>query len=247
MHSHTRTTRPLAAVGIVRRSEGAFVALAAVVALAAGMLTKQYVATSNGLGSPALAATLSTGEAVDAGDANDVGGVVDPLNEPAETAEEIAAASAELALAPARVFEPDSTPPEFDPQTRWFNGRPIRPVRTMQMVVTAYSPDARSCAGTDDGITASLHHVSTNGHRSVAADTRLLPLGSMLTIPGYDADRVVPVLDRGGAIKGRRLDVLFPTHAEARAWGVKKVTVTVWGYADGEASCNWRQYRDGKK
>lgn len=245
MHFQTRTTRPLSAVGTIRRSEGAFVGLAAVVALAAGMLTKQFVSTSNGLGNPALAATLSTGET--AQDNIVASDVLDPLNEPAETAEDIAAASAELALAPARVFEPDSTPAEFDPQTRWFNGRPIRPVRTMQMVVTAYSPDARSCAGTDDGITASLHHVSTNGHRSVAADTRLLPLGSMLTIPGYDADRVVPVLDRGGAIKGRRLDVLFPTHAEARAWGVKKVTVTVWGYADGEANCNWRQYRDGKK
>src|SRR5687768_6326538 len=28
---------------------------------------------------------------------------------------------------------------------RWFNGRPVRPQRTMTMTVTAYSPDERSC------------------------------------------------------------------------------------------------------
>src|SRR5436190_75213 len=31
-----------------------------------------------------------------------------------------------------------------DADVRWFNGRPIRPLRTMRMLVTAYSPDAQS-------------------------------------------------------------------------------------------------------
>jgi hypothetical protein len=31
-----------------------------------------------------------------------------------------------------------------DVNTRWFNGRRIRPVKTITMVVTAYSPDERS-------------------------------------------------------------------------------------------------------
>jgi len=34
-------------------------------------------------------------------------------------------------------------------------------------------------------------------------------------------------LDRGGAIKGDKLDVFFPTHEEALAWGRKMVPVTV--------------------
>lgn len=130
-----------------------------------------------------------------------------------------------------------------DPRTRFFNGRPIRPARTMTMIVTAYSPDERSCGDSADGITATLHHVETNGFRLVAADTRLLPFGSMLTIPGYDAGRVVPVLDRGGAIKGHRLDVLFPTHEQARAWGVRKLRVTVWEYADGKPKDDPRKLR----
>jgi 3D (Asp-Asp-Asp) domain-containing protein len=131
----------------------------------------------------------------------------------------------------------------LDPRTRFFNGRPIRPARTMTMIVTAYSPDERSCGDSADGITATLHHVETNGFRLVAADTRLLPFGSMLTIPGYDAGRVVPVLDRGGAIKGHRLDVLFPTHEQARAWGVRKLRVTVWEYADGKPKDDPRRLR----
>jgi len=46
--------------------------------------------------------------------------------------------------------------------------------------------------------------------------------GTMLDIPGYGT---VPVLDRGGAIKGNRLDVFFATHQEALNWGVKILTV----------------------
>ncbi|MFN0132964.1 MAG: 3D domain-containing protein [Phycisphaerales bacterium] len=130
-----------------------------------------------------------------------------------------------------------------DTSIRWFDGRPIRPARTMSMVVTAYSPDWRSCGDSDDGLTATLHPVSTNGHRLVAADTRLLPFGSMLTIPGYDNGQVVPVLDVGGAIKGHRLDLLFPTHEEARQWGRKRMTVTVWEYADGKPAPSARKSR----
>ena len=111
------------------------------------------------------------------------------------------------------------------------------------MVVTAYSPDARSCGPFADGMTATLHHISTNGTKLVAADPKLLPYGAMLTIPGYDSGNVVPVLDCGGAIKGNRLDVLFPTHEEARKWGVRKVRVTVWDYADGLPRENPRKKR----
>jgi 3D (Asp-Asp-Asp) domain-containing protein len=118
-------------------------------------------------------------------------------------------------------------------EVRYFNGRPIRPVRTMTMIVTAYSPDERSCGKWADGITASGYSVWTNGMKLVAADTRILPFGSLLSIPGYDHENVVPVLDRGGAIKGKRLDVLYPTHERALRWGVQELEVTVWDYADG--------------
>lgn len=113
-----------------------------------------------------------------------------------------------------------------------FNGRPLRAVRELTMKVTAYSPDARSCGKWADGNTASGYSVWTNGMKLVAADTDLLPFHSIVSIPGYNGDRPVPVLDRGGAIKGRRLDVLYPTHERALQWGVQELSVTVWEYAD---------------
>lgn len=123
-------------------------------------------------------------------------------------------------------------PISLNTAVRYFNGKPIRPLRTVWMTVTAYSPDARSCGQWADGITASNKSIWTNGMKLVAADTRQLPLGTMLSIPGYDAGATVPVLDRGGAIKGDRLDLLFPSHDEALQWGIKRLPVTIWQYAD---------------
>jgi 3D (Asp-Asp-Asp) domain-containing protein len=139
--------------------------------------------------------------------------------------------------------EPASGQKFYPVGTKFFDGRPVRAAKTIEMIVTAYSPDARSCAGSDDDLTATLHHVTTNGFKLVAADPRLLSYGSMLSIPGYDQGRIVPVLDCGGKIKGNRLDVLFPTHEEAVKWGVKRMKVTVYEYADGKPKTNPRKVR----
>ncbi|MFG0260404.1 MAG: 3D domain-containing protein [Phycisphaerales bacterium JB041] len=128
-------------------------------------------------------------------------------------------------------------------QVRWFNGRPVRPARVVWMTVTAYSPDARSCGQFADGITATLHSVETNGGHLVAADTRLFPFGSMLSVEGYDEGNIVPVLDRGGAIKGHHIDLLMPTHKQARQWGVKRMPVVVWEFADGKPMEDPRKFR----
>jgi 3D (Asp-Asp-Asp) domain-containing protein len=136
-----------------------------------------------------------------------------------------------------------SDEPAIDPETRWFNGRPVRPVRKIWMTITAYSPDEASCGDSADGITATLHDVTTNASRLVAADPRILKYGSLLSIQGYDDGLIVPVLDCGGKIKGHRLDVLFPTHEQARAWGVRRMQVTLWGYADGKPADDPRKLR----
>jgi 3D (Asp-Asp-Asp) domain-containing protein len=128
-------------------------------------------------------------------------------------------------------------------EARWFNGRRARVARTIMMKVTAYSPDARSCGDSADGLTATMHPVTTNGGSLVAADQRVLPYGTMLSVPGYDEGRIVPVLDCGGAIKGDHIDVLFPTHEAAMEWGVKMLPVTVWEYADGQPAEDVRSER----
>lgn len=110
---------------------------------------------------------------------------------------------------------------------------PVRPtlagpkLRTMLMEVTAYCPCPKCCGPRAQGITASGRRVSYNGGRFVAADTRLLKFKTKLIIPGYAGAQPVEVIDRGGAIKGNKLDVYFPTHQEARKWGRQKLLVTV--------------------
>lgn len=94
------------------------------------------------------------------------------------------------------------------------------------MEVTAYCPCPKCCGAQAVGITASGLNVSYNAGRFVAADTDVLPFGTKVLVPGYDA-QPVEVIDRGGAIRGNRLDVFFPTHEEALRWGRRIVAVTV--------------------
>lgn len=236
--------------------EGAGLGALAVIVSLSAIVTKEMQSR----GSLAALVAMNAPVAVAAGEVAPVAFAADPLNavaveEPAPVEAE-AEAEAEVvveeiaAAAPAVEADLVGAVPagmENDPNLRWFNGRPVRPVRTMWMKVTAYSPDHRSCGKWADGITASLHSVFANNMKLVAADSRILPLGSMITVPGYGDDDIVPVLDRGGAIKGHRLDVLYPTHEIARKWGVKRLKVTVWEYADGEPAGNWRKIRDSKK
>lgn len=57
---------------------------------------------------------------------------------------------------------------------------------------------------------------------TIAADLKVFPFGTRLRVPGYGVGRVE---DIGGAIKGRHIDVWFPSHAEARRWGARWLKV----------------------
>ena len=96
------------------------------------------------------------------------------------------------------------------------------------MLVTAYCPCSRCCGTHSDGKTASGKSIRANGAMFVAADTRLLPFHTRLSVPGYYQGVPVPVYDRGGRIKGRRLDVFFRSHAEAKRWGARWLDVSVY-------------------
>ena len=60
---------------------------------------------------------------------------------------------------------------------------------------------------------------------TIAADPRLFAFGTKIIVPGYGPGVVE---DIGGAIKGRHIDLWFPTHREAREWGRRTLTVTVY-------------------
>lgn len=96
---------------------------------------------------------------------------------------------------------------------------------TVRMRVTAYCPCAKCCGEWSDGVTATGHKIF-QGDRFAAADRRYA-FGTEMVIAGYNNGEVVRVLDRGGAIKGDRLDVFFNTHEEALQWGVQYIDVKI--------------------
>ncbi|MBL7153071.1 MAG: 3D domain-containing protein [Phycisphaerae bacterium] len=97
--------------------------------------------------------------------------------------------------------------------------------RTVQMRVTAYCPCEKCCGKYSDGITASGHKIRP-GDVFVAAD-RKYAMDTEMIIAGYNKTEPVKVLDRGGAIRGDRLDVFFYSHQDALNWGVRYLDVKV--------------------
>jgi 3D (Asp-Asp-Asp) domain-containing protein len=97
----------------------------------------------------------------------------------------------------------------------------------VQMRVTAYCPCEQCCGQYSDGVTACGHKIRP-GDTFVAADGRYA-FGTEMLIPGYSNSQPVQVLDRGGAIKGNKLDVFFNSHEEALKWGVRQLDVRLRG------------------
>jgi 3D (Asp-Asp-Asp) domain-containing protein len=115
-----------------------------------------------------------------------------------------------------------------------YHGKEYRFVKSLKLRVTAYAPDPRCTYPYDGKTTASGLPVTTNGGRLVASDPAVIPMHWVVAVPGYAGGRGVPVLDRGGAIKGNRLDVLLPTFEEAKEWGVKMLEVRIYRPVEGD-------------
>lgn len=85
--------------------------------------------------------------------------------------------------------------------------------------VTAYCPCAK-CCGKASGRTAS--GTKATAGRTVAASSQFA-FGTQLNIGGH----TYTVEDRGGAVKGNKIDIFVNSHAEALQWGVRYLTVDV--------------------
>lgn len=85
--------------------------------------------------------------------------------------------------------------------------------------ITAYCSCAK-CCGKTNGITA-MGTKATAG-RTVAASSKF-SFGTKLNINGH----TYTVEDRGGAINGNKIDIYVNSHAEALAWGVRYLPVSV--------------------
>ena len=97
--------------------------------------------------------------------------------------------------------------------------------KTVRMRVTGYCPCSKCCGAFSDGITANNHRIQP-GDTFVAAD-KSYPFGTEMAIPGYNAGEPVQVMDRGGVIKGNRVDLFFHTHQQALEWGVQYLDVLI--------------------
>ena len=84
--------------------------------------------------------------------------------------------------------------------------------RTLTVSATGYALTGRTSTGV------------AVGYGVVAVDPSVIPLGTKMTIPGYGEGVAA---DTGGAVAGARIDLWFPTEAEALAWGTRTVSITL--------------------
>lgn len=93
--------------------------------------------------------------------------------------------------------------------------------KTVSVSATAYTASCDGCSGvTSTGIDLKANPDA----KVIAVDPSVIPLGSKVYVDGYG---YATAGDVGGAIKGHKIDVHVPNDAKAKAWGVKKVNVTI--------------------
>jgi 3D (Asp-Asp-Asp) domain-containing protein len=87
-------------------------------------------------------------------------------------------------------------------------------------VITAYCT-CKICCGVYSGGNRTASGTVPTTNRTLAVDTSVIPFGTKLVING----QIYVAEDRGGAIKGKRIDMFFYTHKEALKWGRRTVEV----------------------
>lgn len=105
-----------------------------------------------------------------------------------------------------------------------------------KVIATGYTAGAESTGKSPGhpqyGITYSGVKVKRDLYSTIAADLSVFPLGTVLFIPGYGYGVVA---DKGGAIKGNKIDLYYPTVDEVYAeWGKQEVDVYVVSRGDGK-------------
>ncbi len=91
---------------------------------------------------------------------------------------------------------------------------PTQGTRALVVDAVAYHLPGRTASGLPVGVGV------------IAVDPNVIPLGTRVFVPGYGP---AVAADVGGAIKGNIIDLWMPTTAEARAWGRRTVTITIYG------------------
>jgi 3D (Asp-Asp-Asp) domain-containing protein len=88
----------------------------------------------------------------------------------------------------------------------------VRPTSSLRFIATAYSQKGKMANG---------QYVHSG---AIAADTRILPIGTIVIIDGMGT---FIVKDTGGAIKGNRIDIYMPSISQARKFGRRAVVLKI--------------------
>jgi uncharacterized protein YabE (DUF348 family) len=86
---------------------------------------------------------------------------------------------------------------------------------------TAYTANCNGCSG----VTATGVNLKSNPNAKViAVDPSVIPLGTKVYVEGYG---YAVASDTGGAIRGNKIDVFFPSKSQAYQWGTRRVKVKI--------------------
>ena len=102
----------------------------------------------------------------------------------------------------------------------------VTPMPAQTPVPASPPPGGRTIVVTSTGYSLPGHTATglPVGWGVVAVDPSVIPLGTKLTIPGYGE---AVAADVGSSVRGRDIDIWFPTLAQARAWGRRTLTITL--------------------
>lgn len=141
-----------------------------------------------------------------------------PQKGPASQREILRKAEAEDSLTPTAKVSSSDVSSETSTSGKAVDEKEVGVVPATNYVATAYSLRGKTASGrmVSKGI--------------IAADPRVLPLGSRvrLEVPGYHGEYLVA--DTGGLIRGRRIDIWIPSSREAMRFGRRTVKLTVLSY-----------------
>jgi len=129
--------------------------------------------------------------------------------------------------APVRV-DADLGPPP--PEIKKPNAPTALNIAPQLFTATAYALRGRTSSG------------RTVARGLIAADGRVLPLGTRVRLEAGAYSGEYIVADRGGAVRGRRIDIWMPTTGEARRFGRRAVKLTILNYSAKRAPTSTRRH-----
>ncbi|GAA3343610.1 3D domain-containing protein [Deinococcus persicinus] len=118
---------------------------------------------------------------------------------------------------------PEATAPSTSTTASKENAPEANKTASKEIIVeaSAYTASCEGCSG----ITATGMNLKANPNAKViSVDPAVIPLGSKVYVEGY-GEAIAG--DTGGAIKGKRIDVFFPSQQDAINFGVKQLKVTI--------------------